>query len=350
MIARLRELVLLLASLLLALAGAAVVGEIAVRVYEHQPLWPLVPPKPYVDSREFYLRSPTRLYEMRPGIDEEIGYERIRISINGLGFRALRDPAVPKPPGTWRAILLGDSFTFCGKVPIEQTFAAKLEGMLAARDANRRYEVLNFGVPGYKSAQEVAFLREKGLALGPDLVVLDATLNLAAPPVQLVPAHEPAFPRLNRFVKRFHLFQFLQANWKQYGYLVQGRVFQRGQNFADLADGSPRWAATQKDLEELKRVTDANGARLLVVMWPVFAQLDDYPYAAKHALVMDACRRLGIPAIDLLDAFKGMDGRSLWVNPDDHHPNPIAQQKVAETVLAALEEHGDLPPRTKDPR
>ena len=343
MIARLRELLVLLTAVVVAALVAAVAGEFAVRVYTKQPLWPLVPPKPYIDSRLFYLKSPTRLYEMRPGIDDEIGYEHVRITINGLGFRAASDPVVPKPPGTWRAIVLGDSFTFSGKVPIEKTFAAQLEAMLGTGDTSRRYEVLNFGVPGYKSAQQLAFLREKGLPLAPDVVIVDLTLNAAAPPVQLVPARDSRWPALNRFSKRFHLVQFLYANWKQYGYLLRGRLLHRGENFADLAEGSPRWDATRADLAEMKRVTEASGAKLFVVMWPVFVQLEDYPYVAKHELVERACRELGIPELDLLPAFRGMDARTLWANPDDHHPNPIAQRKVAETVHAALADGGFLP-------
>lgn len=343
MSAKLREAAMVVASVLAAIVVAAVVGELAVRVYEKQPLWPLVPPKPYVDSRLLYEKSPTRLYSMRPGVDDEIGYERVRIRINRFGFRSTADPAVPKPAGTWRAVVLGDSFTFSGKVPLEQTFGAQLQAMLDARDRERRHEVLNLGVPGYKIGQQLALLRETAPMLDPDLVIFDFTLNAAAPLVQLVPATEPRWPWLNRFMKRFHLVQFLMANMKQYAYLRDGNFFARGKNFADLAPDSARWAAAKADLAAMKEVAARRGAKLVVVMWPVFVELDDYPYAAKHELVMRACQELNIPAVDLLPAFRGASAHDLWVRTDDHHPNQAAQRKAAETVLAALAERGLVP-------
>lgn len=326
-----------------ALAATVVVAELGVRIHLRQPLWPPVPPKPYIDSRLFYMRSPSLLYEMRPGIDDEIGYERIRITINRSGFRDTRDPVVPKPQGTWRVLVLGDSFTFSGKVPLEKTFAAQLETLLAQRDPTRRYEVWNLGVPGYKSAQQLAALREKGMPLDPDLVLAGVTLNIAAPLVQLVPATEATWPRANRFVKRFHLVQFLYANWKRYAYLWRGSLLPRGESFADLKEGSARWQAAQDDLGEMRRVTETGGGKFLAVLWPMFVQLDDYPYVDKHRLVVDACRERGISALDLFPVFQGMHAPSLWVKPDDHHPNPVAQRKVAEAVLAWLDGRGFLP-------
>ncbi len=343
MIARLRSWVLAALGFVVAALVACLIGEVAVRLYAGHPLWPIVPPKPYVDNDLLYQPSPTVLYELRPGTDEEVGYGHVRIAINRAGFRGDVEPVVPKPAGTWRAIVLGDSFTFSGKVLLADTFAERLEKILAARDPSRRYEVLNLGVPGYKSSQELGLLREKGLALDPDLVIVDYTLNAAAPPVQLISGKRPMWPELNRFVKRFDLVQFLYANWKQYAFLREGNFFRRGQNYPDLAEGSPRWEASKADLREMKRVTGEKGVALLVVMWPVFVELDAYPYAAKHRLVIEACNQLGVPVLDLLPAFQGIDAPTLWASRDDHHPNASAQQRVAEVVAAGLEEKGLLP-------
>jgi hypothetical protein len=343
-IERLRGWTLGVLGLALAALVAAVLGEIAVRLLAGHPLWPLVPPTPYIDNDILFRKSPTLLYELRPGVDEEVGYGHIRITINGAGFRDDTDPVVPKPAGTWRAIVLGDSFTFSGKVALADTFQKRLEKSLATRDPPRHYEVLNLGVPGYKSGQQLGLLREKGLGLGPDLVIVDFTLNGPAPQVQLVSGKQHRWPALHRFIKRFDLVQFLYANWKQYAFLGHGNFFRRGQNYPDLVEGSARWEASKADLAEMKRLTDARGARLLVVMWPVFVQLDDYPYAAKHRLVVEACEKLGIAVLDLLPAFRGIDATTLWATRDDHHPNPVAEQRVAEAVRDALAAKGLLPP------
>ncbi len=343
--ARLREWLIALLGLAAAAMAACVIGEVAVRLYAGHPLWPIVPPKPYIDNSLLYRRHATRLYEMTPGIDDVVGYGHVRITINRWGFRDDADPVVPKPAGAWRAVVLGDSFTFAGKVQLADTFAKRLEKMLGARDPGRRYEVLNLGVPGYKSGQELALLREQGMGLEPDLVIVDVTMSFAGAAVQAYSDRQPAWPAFRRFAKRFDLVQSLYASWKEYAFLRQGNFFRRGQSYADLAEGSPRWEAAKADLREMKRATGEKGVALLVVVWPVFVELDaDYPYAAKHHLLVEACEKLGVPVLDLLPAFRGIDATTLWASRDDHHPNPIAQQRVAEVVLENLLGRGVLLP------
>jgi len=95
------------------------------------------------------------------------------IRINGYGFRqGNRSPA--KPPGTYRVAVLGDSFVEAFQVPDEQTFCAQLEHRLQACRtwADRRVEVLNFGVSGYGTAQELLMLRHYVWQYEPDVVVL----------------------------------------------------------------------------------------------------------------------------------------------------------------------------------
>lgn len=80
-----------------------------------------------------------------------------------VGPHGFRGPA-PSREGRTRVALVGDSFTFAIGVGEADTFAARL-----ATDAR---EVLNFGVPGYSTDQEVLLLEREVLPLDPDVVVL----------------------------------------------------------------------------------------------------------------------------------------------------------------------------------
>jgi hypothetical protein len=343
----LHELLVAFFGLAAAVAAACVVGEVAVRLSAGHPLWPIVPPTPYIDNSLLFRKNATRLYEISPGIDDVVGYGYVRITINRSGFRDDVDPIVPKPAGTWRAIVLGDSFTFGGKVQLADTFAKRLEKLLGARDPARRYEVLNLGVPGYKSEQELALLREQGMGLEPDLVIVAVTMSFAGAPVQLYPDRQPAWPAFHRFIKRFDFVQFLYTNWKRYASLLREGFSQPERTYPDLAEGSPYWEASKADLREMARVTEEKGVGLLVVLWPMLVRLDgDYPYTAEHRRVVEACEKLEIPVLDLLPSFRGIDVSTLWATRDDHHPNPIAQQRAAELVLGSLLERAMLPPAT----
>lgn len=114
------------------------------------------------------------------------------VSINNDGMRD-SEHTVAKPPGTIRIAVLGDSFAEAMQVPQEQTFWAVL-GRELSSCARRSYEVLNFGVSGYGTAQELLMLRHRVWRYNPDIVLLaffsgnDVRNNSAAL------NHDPAIP------------------------------------------------------------------------------------------------------------------------------------------------------------
>src|SRR5207237_10295818 len=105
-------------------------------------------------------RSATRLYELRPGVDQVVRRQHIRIHINAAGMRGDRELSRPKPAGVFRVVVLGDSFTFGGKVQVEDTFPAALEREFRSADPSLPTEVLNLAVPGYNTEQEMLSLKE----------------------------------------------------------------------------------------------------------------------------------------------------------------------------------------------
>lgn len=109
----------------------------------------------------------------------DVPLEPIEIRINSYGFRDYEYP-VSKSRGVKRIIGLGDSQTFGHGVELEQTYLKALERGLAKEteeyEDSVRWEVLNLGVPGYNTRDEVAFFEEKGLRFSPDVVTI-YTLN-----------------------------------------------------------------------------------------------------------------------------------------------------------------------------
>src|SRR4029077_2963748 len=95
-------------------------------------------------------------------------------TINAHGLRG-READYSKPPGTFRILGVGDSFTFGYTVEEEYTFLHRLEDSLnadtrlAGAPAARRFEALNLGVGGYGPVAETYMLREEGLKYQPDL-------------------------------------------------------------------------------------------------------------------------------------------------------------------------------------
>jgi lysophospholipase L1-like esterase len=96
-----------------------------------------------------------------------------KIEINDDGLRG-PDATLAKPPGTYRLALLGDSFIEAFEVPYDSTVGEVLERRLSALRGTP-VEVLNFGVGGYGTAQELLTLRHKVWQYSPDLVILAVT-------------------------------------------------------------------------------------------------------------------------------------------------------------------------------
>ncbi len=125
----------------------------------------------------FYTTDYYRGFALRPGIEgryQREGASYVRINSDG---QRDREHAKTKPPDTVRIAVLGDSFAEAMHVPMEQTFWSLLERKLEECHAypGKHVEVMNFGVSGYGTAQELMTLRQKVWDYSPDLVLLTFT-------------------------------------------------------------------------------------------------------------------------------------------------------------------------------
>jgi hypothetical protein len=93
-----------------------------------------------------------------------------RFVTNSRGFRSTREYAHAKPAGTLRVLSLGDSHTQGYEVRQDLTYSSVLERYLNHRGI--RAEVINTGVSGFSTAEELAFLENEGVLYQPDVVVL----------------------------------------------------------------------------------------------------------------------------------------------------------------------------------
>ncbi len=113
-------------------------------------------------------------FRLKPDFEGDMEGDALHaIRTNADGFRD--DPFGPKEPGVFRVAALGDSFGFGHNVLAEESYPERLEALLT-NDA-RRVEVLNLGVPGYNTLQELEQLQLLGETLELDLVLLGCYLG-----------------------------------------------------------------------------------------------------------------------------------------------------------------------------
>jgi hypothetical protein len=96
------------------------------------------------------------------------------VRINSEGLRD-REHTKAKPPNTIRIAVIGDSYAEALQVPLDNAFWAVMGDELqqhCAKLAGQQVEVINFGVSGYGTAQELITLRQKVWDYSPDIVLL----------------------------------------------------------------------------------------------------------------------------------------------------------------------------------
>ena len=94
---------------------------------------------------------------------------------NNKGFRNTKDFTYAKPANTIRVLSLGDSHTQGYEARQDFTFSAVLERFLNNHSIGA--EVINTGVSGFSTAEELVFLENEGIKYSPDVVVLGFSAN-----------------------------------------------------------------------------------------------------------------------------------------------------------------------------
>ena len=110
------------------------------------------------------------IYDLKPNLS--VMFAGVPLKTNSFGMRN-RETTKEKPPGVFRIAMLGDSFAFGWGVNSEDSFPSVLERELQkSAPTGTKIEVLNFGVPGYSTFQEVEAFKTWGSTFNPDAVIV----------------------------------------------------------------------------------------------------------------------------------------------------------------------------------
>jgi N-acetylglucosaminyldiphosphoundecaprenol N-acetyl-beta-D-mannosaminyltransferase len=315
--------------ILAGLAGALAMAEGTVQVWRPQIL------ERYPAG--LYAAAPRRQYQLRRDFTGQFRYPEFRtdVRINSQGLRA-EQVYGPKPAGVRRVLAVGDSFTMGYSVQHGQTWARRLEELLGPA-----YEVLNAGVPGYSTWQEIAYLEEEGLGLEPDMVLLaffmgNDLADNAGPelPVKLqegklVAAREPdgLLPRAVRFwlARHSHLYHLVWPAQRA----LRGKSPGNRDPYPEAG-----WQATAGLLDRAKRLCRDRQAELFILLIPDRPAYRANPEAhAAHQRMGGVCRDAGVKFLDLSPALSG-EG---FYYPQDGHWTASGNEAAARAIAGWLQ-------------
>jgi hypothetical protein len=288
------------------------------------------------------------------GTDTMEGHQ-YQIGYNSHGYRA-PERAYAKAGAERRVIVLGDSFVDGSEVGDEELFTAKLEQQLSG------VEVINLGVYGYQTAQELVTLEREGLRYSPDAVVLFTVpndfpgnvvgLESFGPAPRFVldgdsiafedldhPNARAAFRAANLPVpgwvhRNSTLYYFV--NTSIYQRLVAGRIAKfRESRLATVSSDNQR-ELYRRIVLRMRDICDANGIPLMVVF---VHQRGDVTrsQSSQFADLAQFFRDSRIATVDLFDDLQGQEktGPTPFYHNDPHW-NSLGHERVAQWIAGPV--------------
>lgn len=270
-------------------------------------------------------RSPEEL--VTEGVDDARIY-RLRSSLpgetNSHGFADL-ERSRARPPGVYRIAVVGDSVTQQRGWNRTDTYVHQLEEGLRKRRPQLEVEVLNFGVTGYSTEQELASWRREVVDFEPDLLLLQYHHNDAQDPVL-----DGGNGGLGLYyaTPRWYTGRFFARRWlhlRRRAWIDRHGLDELG---FDLATQKYGWEKNTEWLEEMATTAAQRGveARAFVVPsvpvgedWSVF----DGATGRVHAELVERLRIVGFETLDPVPRLREMPIDAYRGAPDDPwHPSP----------------------------
>lgn len=258
-------------------------------------------------------RSPVYGFELRPNCSRDSA--RWTWHTNSLGLRS----AEIRADGSVRILALGDSNTWGWGADQAHSYPEALQQLLDAKYGAGRYQVINTGVPAWTSYQGATFLRERGMALDPDIVIIAFGYNDAQrngdDEDRLRHAVMPLVKVDDYLIGRSRFYSWVRAKMMAAG---------------SAHELPPRVAVEKyrRNLTDMIHRARRGGAHVLLLS---FAQPSDDQRAHLEALA-SASTELGVPLVT-------------YAGPrvDDVHPTVDGYRQLAVAVLETLERSGFVP-------
>ncbi len=317
--------------------------------------------------------NPDLLYDLEPSSQIAVDYGRmgtVRYHISSQGMRD-NEYAIPKPEGVVRILVLGDSVTFGYYVPVESTFVELTKNCLASQF--QKVEILNAGVGGYNTHNEIAWFMEHGLRLEPDIIVLAFCPNdvdnpyfhfawhtldkLGSLPLQLLPdpstmvGTRPETPSglVVSLGRRFKVVFLIQQRLRILRNALDESAARKSGEEAEKAlaqlpfgdcllslceEGSPRISWLDNELTLLDSLAAYHRFRWGLLVLPVSYQRPEAPGLCARQALEDLAADHRIPFMNPLEtppaSFAG-----LFL--DVTHLSPAGHRWIAETLCRELE-------------
>lgn len=255
----------------------------------------------------------------------ETSYGDVLVTYNERGLRDR--PILPKAAEEYRILALGDSVTFGWGVDQDKIFPVRLESLLQ-RHLHRPVRVINSGVAGYNTVQEVTYFKQEGIALQPDLVMLTYVQNDIE---ELNPLWDPwtrsslrgksVAEMINIMVNKLWLYRLVGH---VYNYVLPPKS--ATESVPTALQEETGWRQSMAALQEMADLCRAHKIPLVV-----FFERMEPGHKVLNLLFEDVVRHArGSPVYDMASWFEGVAPSLVENSKIDRHHNAEGHRVMAE--------------------
>jgi len=297
-------------------------------------------------------------YVLKP--DLNTWYQGAPFHSNSRGQRNVNWPT-EKPADTFRIAMLGDSVTMGAGVSDDQTYSVVLERLLNA-SGQGQWQVINFGVGGYKTPQMLASYPTNGTDAGFDLIIVPVYSVEAERLLEFSPAHFSlgAFPFYKDFAgflrRNFFIVQALrQLTAKELQPLITDdwtpKRGNRGATPPPTVDVPRRQQPPPGKpfpvfVGDWARELEKSGTKVAIMLYPetVFGEIDENDKSNMRRIADRISQESGLPVFNLEESGLFTGEAIGVVYPGDHHPGPKGHEAVARALLPDILKLRQSPP------
>ncbi len=267
-------------------------------------------------------------------------FNRKYVEINKDGMRD-RNFDFRKPDGTIRIASVGDSFAFgSGIKNVNNTYSKILESELNDLNNSFNYDVLNFGIMGLSTDDELNLIKNKVLKYNPDIILIGYVSNDFVNIEQIdYKEHFTILP--GGFWIRNFFFTYALIELKINRLLENIGFKKNGLSITLEKLNSEKNVKHNKRLfEEINNVSKRHNIKIIVVNFPVIYRLKDYPLQEVNRFISSVSIKNEFVYLDLTPVYEKYSEQDLVVNKYDSHPNELGHKIAAKEILEKLKNEG----------
>lgn len=260
---------------------------------------------------------------------------------NSAGFRDMEHD-VKKTVDVKRVVVVGDSVTEGSGVRQEEMFTTHLQSLLGPR-----YEVINLGMSGLNTPQEIHLLEIEGIKYEPDVVVVNFVLNDCDFYSELRAAERfqsekdakigllgdvAIDPRFKRLLKSSALIHFVKGRVEYLLGLVTGK--EEKNYYSALWDNPECHKRVSAGLDALQELQQEHRFDVHVLLWPLLVDYQHYEFSHVHQWVTRLAEERGFKVLNLMPVYSSRWYRHLQVTTEDNvHPNGEGHRLSAQAYV-----------------